>query len=86
MPTPTDPTSAALFRAANTAALAAWLLLAATLVVPRLRTWGWRVTGLGLPALLAVTYAVTLAAAFRGGATGGFDTIAHVRALFADDR
>ena len=78
--------TAALFAAANAAALAAWLLLAATLFVPRLRAWGWRVTGLGLPALLGVAYVVALVAALRGGAAGGFDSIAAVRALFADDR
>lgn len=81
----TDST-AALFAAANAAALVAWLLLAGTLFVPRLRTWGWRVTGLLLPTLLAVAYLVALVAALRGGAAGGFGSIGEVRALFADDR
>ena len=86
MPPTTDPTAAALFGAASTAVLPAWLLLAATLFVPRLRSWGWRVTGVALPALLAVAYVAALAAALRGGAGGGFGSVAEVRALFADDR
>ncbi|MGZ8458210.1 MAG: abscisic acid-deficient protein Aba4 family protein [Gemmatirosa sp.] len=85
MSTATDFT-AALFAAANAAALAAWLLLAGTLFVPRTRSWGWRATGLVLPALFAVVYVVALVAALRGGATGGFGSIGEVRALFADDR
>ena len=86
MPTATDPTAAALFAAANAAALPAWLLLAATLFVPRLRAWGWPLTGLVLPALFAAAYAVAFAAALRGGAGGGFGSIGEVRTLFADDR
>ncbi len=85
MSTTTDHT-AALFAAANAAALAAWLLLAGTLFVPRLRSRGWRVTGLVAPTLFAVAYVVALGVALRGGAAGGFGSIAEVRALFADDR
>jgi len=83
--TATDPI-AALFAAANAVALAGWLLLAGTLFLPRLRSSGWRVTGLVLPAVFAVAYVVALVAALRGGAAGGFDSIGAVRALFADDR
>jgi hypothetical protein len=86
VPTATDPTAAALFAAANAVALPAWLLLAGTLFVPRLRAWGWRVTGLALPALFAAAYLVALGAALRGGAGGGFGSIGEVRTLFADDR
>jgi hypothetical protein len=86
VPTATDSTTAALFAVANAAALPAWLLLAGTLFVPRIRTWGWRLTGLVLPALLAAAYVIALAAALRGGAAGGFGSIDEVRTLFADDR
>ena len=86
MQTATDPNVTAAFAAANAAALPAWLLLAATLFVPRIRIWGWRLTGLVLPILLSVVYVVALAAALRGGAAGGFGSIGEVRTLFADDR
>ena len=84
MPGTSSP-PAALFGAANTLALAAWVGLALTLVVPRLRPQGWRATGVLLPALLAAAYVAALAAGVRGGAAGGFGSIGEVRALFAND-
>lgn len=76
----------ALFSAASTAALLAWVALAAALFVPAARRWTWRVTGVLLPALLAVGYVGALAAGVRGGdPRGGFGSIAAVRALFAND-
>jgi hypothetical protein len=79
------PGPATLFRRANAFALLAWVGLALTLAAPRLRRWGWRVTGVLVPTLLAVGYVAALAAAVRGGAAGGFGSIAAVRALFAND-
>ena len=77
---------AALFSAASTAALPAWVALAASLFLPAARRWTWRVTGVLLPALLAVGYVAALAAGVRGGdPDGGFGSIAAVRALFAND-
>jgi hypothetical protein len=84
MPT-TDPAAAALFGAASTVAMGGWVLLVLTLFVPRLRSAGWRVTGLGLPLLFALAYVVALVAGVRGGAGGGFGSVAEVRALFAND-
>ena len=81
----TDPAAGALFAAANAAALLGWLLLALTLFVPRLRTFGWRATGIGLPLLFALVYLGALAVGMRDGAGGGFGSVAEVRALFAND-
>lgn len=77
--------AAALFGAAGTAALLGWVALALTLAAPPVRRWGWRVTGVALPGVLAVAYVAALATAIRGGAVGGFGSIAEVRALFAND-
>ena len=85
MPATTVPSAAALFGAASTAALVAWVGLALTLAVPRLRRWGWRVTGVLLPALLAAAYVAALTAGVRDGGAGGFGSIGEVRALFAND-
>jgi hypothetical protein len=79
----TNPAS--LFQIANVVALLAWGGLALTLVAPRLRQPGWRVTGVVVPILLAVGYVAALAAGMHGGAAGGFGSIAEVRALFAND-
>ena len=46
--------------------------------MPRLRAWGWRATGIGLPALFGVAYVVVLVAALRGGAAGGFGSIGEL--------
>ena len=71
----------AIFSAANTAALAGWVLL---LVAPRRRWAHWHVAGLAIPVALALLYAVLLAV-HAPGAEGGFSTLAGVRALFARD-
>lgn len=70
-----------IFSAANSLALAGWLVLAA---FPR-RRWAHRqVAGLAIPATLAVLYVVLLAV-HAPGSEGGFSTLAGVRALFARD-
>lgn len=72
------------FSLANLAALVGWLLLVATLFLPRLRPAGWAIAGRWLPASFAFGYAVLIATSLGGD--GGFDSLASVRALFADDR
>lgn len=71
----------AIFSAANTAALAGWVLLVAA---PRRRWAHWHVAGLLIPGALALLYVVMLAL-HAPGAEGGFTTLAGVRALFAHD-
>ena len=70
-----------LFTAANTLALAGWVLLA---LAPRRRWAHWHVSGVAIPAALALAY-VLLLARHAPGAEGGFSTLAGVRALFATD-
>jgi hypothetical protein len=70
-----------LFSAANALALAGWVALVAA---PRRRWAHWHVAGLGVPAALALLYAVLLAI-HAPGAEGGFSTLGSVRALFARD-
>ncbi|MDF1501932.1 ABA4-like family protein [Roseisolibacter sp. H3M3-2] len=82
---PVDPRAATLFGIVNAVALVGWLLLAATLFVPRLRAAGWRATGIWLPLAFGVAYVASLAIAARTGAGGGFGSIAEVRTLFAHD-
>lgn len=77
--------AASLFSLCSTIALLGWIALAVALFAPRLRRATWIGTGLVLPALLAVAYIGALAAGLAGGAKGGFDSIAAVRSLFADD-
>lgn len=70
-----------LFSAANTLALAGWVVLA---LFPRRRWAHWHVAGLSVPLALAVLY-VVLMALHAPRAEGGFSTLAGVRALFARD-
>jgi len=67
-----------LFQAANTTALAGWLVLAAS---PRLPVWADRISGLAIPLLLSIGY-TTLILVFWSGAEGGYDTLAGVMRLF----
>lgn len=77
--------SADLFSAGNGLALAGWLMLAVSLFLPRARAVLWRITGLGVPALLAVAYGLLLWRGLGAVQDGGFDSIPAVRALFAND-
>jgi hypothetical protein len=70
-----------IFTAANTLALAGWILL---VLAPRRRWAHWHVAGVAIPAALALAY-VSLLAWHAPGAEGGFSTLAGVRALFATD-
>jgi hypothetical protein len=70
-----------LFSAANTLALAGWVVLA---LFARRRWAHWHVAGIGIPVALALFYVVLLVL-HAPGAQGGFSTLAGVRALFAHD-
>lgn len=67
-----------LFQMANTLAMTGWLALALAPLAPRaVQVWAFGVIG-----VQSVAYA-GLMLAFWAGATGGFDTLAAVQALFA---
>ena len=69
----------------NALAAPAWLLLAASLFVPRLRPAATAIARFAIPALFALAY-VPLAATGLGHAEGGgFATAAQIRVLFAND-
>jgi hypothetical protein len=72
------PSSEAIFSAANSLAMAGWLVL---LAAPRWRPGSWWIAGIGIPGLLALLYAVLLAI-HAPGAEGGFSSLAGVAALF----
>ena len=67
-----------IFSLSGMLALAGWLSLLASPLVPRLAD---RIAGLGIPALLAVAY-TGLVLAFWSSAKGGFDSLDNVAALF----
>jgi hypothetical protein len=68
----------ALFAIVNPLALASWILLAA---FPGRDVVRRRIAGLGVPLVLAATYAALIAAAW-GGSRGGFSSLAAVATLF----
>jgi Domain of unknown function (DUF4281) len=70
-----------LFRLASLLALAGWLALAASPLVPRLKPAVRKATGLVLPALLGLAYLVLVALNW-GSAEGGYGSMAEIRALF----
>ena len=67
-----------IFSIANTTALAGWIVLLGSPFIPRIAD---RISGLLIPALLAVAYA-GLVLAFWSSAKGGFDSLDNVAALF----
>lgn len=73
------------FSLGNQIAMLCWLVLALSLFVPAIREWTWRATGLIVPALLAVAYALLIMRGFDEATGGGFGSIEQVRALFASD-
>ena len=74
-------TAEQVFSIANLIAVAGWLIL---IVAGRIRWIASLVTGAILPLLFAVLYSF-LVAAHWGEKTGGFGTLAQVRALFSND-
>lgn len=82
------PTPDQLFRLANLLVLPCWLALAATLFAPKLHRPTWIVTGLVVPALIAILYVILLARGLsqaRPAEGAGFTSLAGIRALFASD-
>ena len=67
-----------LFQFANPLAMTGWLALALSPFAPRAATL---YAGLAVPAVLSVGYAA-LILAFWSGATGGYDSLENVQALF----
>jgi hypothetical protein len=74
-------TAEQVFSIANLIAVAGWLIL---IVAGRIRWVSSLVTGIVLPLLFALLYSF-LVAAHWGEKTGGFGTLAQVRALFSND-
>ncbi len=72
------------FRIGNGLATVCWLALLASLPFPGIRRRTWAMTGFGMPSLFALAYIPLLVSAFRDG-SGGFGSVAQVRALFAND-
>jgi hypothetical protein len=77
-----DPTFA--FGFANNFGLLAWAALLVSLFVPKIRAFVWPVTQFAVPLAWAALYVVLLAQGLPE-AEGGFDSIAGVRGLFAND-
>jgi len=73
-------TPAQFFSAANIVALVAWVLLA---VLPRQRWVTSIVSGMAVPAGLAVAYIIIIASQWSSG-TGGFSTLDAVSGLFGN--
>lgn len=68
----------ALFQITSTMALAGWIVLLASPLIP---VWADRIAGTLIPLLLSIAYA-GLIMAFWSRAEGGFDTLANVQILF----
>lgn len=67
-----------IFQIANMTALIGWVVLLISPFIPKLAD---RISGLIIPALLAIAYS-GLILVFFGGAEGGFDTLDNVMKLF----
>ncbi|HKJ61985.1 MAG TPA: ABA4-like family protein [Hyphomicrobiales bacterium] len=67
-----------IFQIANMTALIGWVALLISPFIPKLAD---RISGLIIPALLAIAYS-GLILVFFGGAEGGFDTLDNVMKLF----
>ena len=76
---------AALFSIGSTLAMVSWLALGVALFLRPIRHWTWRITGLAVPAVLAVAYALLIARGFAEAPDGGFGSIEAVRTLFTSD-
>ena len=71
-----------LFQLSSPLALAGWAVLALSPLAPKSADL---IAGLAIPALLAIAYAA-LILAFWSGASGGFDSLPNVMALFTSPR
>lgn len=70
------------FSTSSQFAMMGWLLLA---VLPRRRKWLFQLTGLIMPALMGVAYAVLILPNFADVEGAGYGSLAQVRALFSHD-
>jgi hypothetical protein len=73
-----EPDLSLLFSSASTLAMIGWLMLALSPLSPR---WSDRIAGAAIPLVLSVGY-MALVLAFWSRASGGFDTLPNVMALF----
>lgn len=71
------------FSVAGLIAMIGWLLLLASPLIPK---WADRVSGLWLPALLALGYLLLLTVPASDSAGGGFGTLAAVMELFSAEQ
>jgi len=69
------------FSTASNFAMAGWLLLA---VIPRRRPWVFQLTGLAMPALMGVAYAVFMIPNLSGVEGAGYGSLSQVSALFSN--
>lgn len=70
------------FSVANGLALAGWVALMVAAFLPLARPYVWPATGIGLPVLFGLVYAVLLLGNWAAAEGGGFGSLAEVRALF----
>ncbi len=66
-------------------AMLGWVALVASLFWGAIRAWTWRITGIAIPAVLALAYVYLLMNNSDANPEGGFGSIEAVRALFSDD-
>lgn len=77
--------AAQLFSLGGLLAMLGWMALLVSLFFGAMRTWTWRITGVAIPALLAMAYVFLLLTNSNPNPEGGFGSIEAVRALFSDD-
>ncbi len=76
---------AQIFSIANLVAMLAWMVLLATLPYPSMRPRANRIATIAVPVLLALAYLGLLLGSGPAPEGGGFESVAEVRTLFADD-
>ncbi|MEM6899860.1 MAG: ABA4-like family protein [Pseudomonadota bacterium] len=72
-----------LFTLSSRLAMVGWLLLA---FLPHRGRFLYRLTGLGIPCILAMLYGALMAASFATAEGGGYGSLAQVKELFSEDR
>lgn len=77
-------TAEQVFGIAGQIALVCWVLLAASLFIPRLKPGTQWAAMIGLPVLIGLTYLYAMATGY-GSTQGGFDSLANVRLMFSSD-
>ena len=77
-------TAEQVFGIAGQITMLCWVLLAASLFIPRLRPGTQWVGMIGLPVLIGLTYLAAMSVGY-GSSQGGFDSLENVRLLFSSD-